>query len=385
MKKFLVLFFTMLFLVGCGTRITKDDLTKNDWTIEAEKDEPPMIIHFTDKKISVRVDTDSIKSSASNEWEEFGEDYAKKIIDQMNFDVNYSLNGNKMTWKKDDDTSEYTIKKEKKNIVLTPTKKGKDKDELILKPYTKKKQNKKNTTKETSSTSSQSKATSSSSEAKQVSLNDFVGGWGIPNSDVLFFINSDKTITNSKAETLPISDIKFDTVSDGSIKMSYKLNSESKEIIKNTDGSVTAGGQVYRYLGNVTMEQFLEQKNAENTHATPESATQGATANEPQNAETQNQPSINDDSSSKRAEVSSYFNQQRTEIIAKKQAQISSWISNGEVDWNEEIINNAMNEFTQYLGTADEFVSYVNHNSIPEIKSLIDERFQHAYNTMIQK
>ncbi|MHC5230080.1 DUF4950 domain-containing protein [Enterococcus sp. LJL99] len=388
MKKVFIILCVIFILVGCSSKITKSDLKKNDWELESKDDEATMIVHFSENKVSFKVDTDSMKSSASNEWEAFGEEYAKDLIAKMEFDAEYKLNGNKLTWTMDGEQSEYTLKKENKNILLTPT--NKDKDLLTLKPYTKKKQAKKaitKKTKETSSSSSESKESSSSSEEKQISINDFVGGWGVSNSGELFFLNPDNTITISNNVTIPIFDIKFASISDGAIKMTYTLNNDLKEIIKNADGTVIVDGQFYQYLGNLTMDQFLAQKESKNVTVPP--ATE---ANSPEEVEpdaskdnTVASEGVDYEFQKKKSAITDYFNQQKAAIIAKKEAQIATWKSNGEVDWSNEKINDLMDDYIYDLGYESEFSSQVSYYPIEKIKAEIDRRFQFAYDHKIQK
>lgn len=62
--------FTFLLLTACGQKITTEDLKANDWLAESSKeDDPNMIISFTDHVMSVTVDTDSMASTAKDEWE----------------------------------------------------------------------------------------------------------------------------------------------------------------------------------------------------------------------------------------------------------------------------------------------------------------------------
>lgn len=382
MKKIIAVLFILFVLSGCGKNISVDDLKANDWLIESS-DDSNMILHFTDKQVSFSIDTASIKSTASNEWEKYGEDLGKEMIDQLSFDVNYTLKNNVITWEKEGDKSKYSIKKDKKNLVFTPDKSNDSKDKLVLKPYLNKKkvsQTKTSTTSSTSTTSTEQ--SSSSSEEVSISLNDFVGGWGVPNSGNLFFINADNTMTNSTAETLPISDITFQSLPDKSVKMAFTLNGSPTEMIKNNDGTVTAGGQVYEFLGNLTMEQFLAQKNTENNSGNLPSNDESEISTEIPQVQT---ATVYNDDKEKQAEISQYFNQQKSTFISKKREQIATWKANGEVNWSDEIVNNAMNEFISYLGEETYYTSQVNSSSIQEVKNSIDKTFQHAYDTMIQK
>ena len=87
-----------------------------------------------------------------------------------------------------------------------------------MKPYTKKSidsSTQKDKTEETSSNyqnvSSETNQSTSSSTTKeplpQVSLADFIGGWGIPQSDNLFFINADGTLTSITQSNVPLQNV----------------------------------------------------------------------------------------------------------------------------------------------------------------------------------
>ena len=50
-------------------KITTEDLKANDWLAESSQEEyPNMIVSFSDHVMSVSVDTDSMSSSAKDEW-----------------------------------------------------------------------------------------------------------------------------------------------------------------------------------------------------------------------------------------------------------------------------------------------------------------------------
>ncbi|HBG9492902.1 TPA: DUF4950 domain-containing protein [Enterococcus faecalis] len=115
-----------------------------------------------------------------------------------------------------------------------------------------------------SSTSTASSVVGSSTieeRTVQASLNDFVGGWGIPQSDNLFFINADGTFSSTTQSNVPLQNLNFSVDSNGNQTMSYVLNNTPGTLVKNADGTLAAGGQVYSYLGNITMEQLIERNN----------------------------------------------------------------------------------------------------------------------------
>ena len=126
-----------------------------------------MIASFSDHVVTFSVDTSSMKSTSSNDWEAMGEEFAKSLVDQMNYKFEYTLEGDVMTWKDDkdqDNDAKYTVSKEDKNIILTPEKSNKsdDKEKLVLKPYKKEKTKESRTA--TSSTSSHEQLSSTTTE-----------------------------------------------------------------------------------------------------------------------------------------------------------------------------------------------------------------------------
>lgn len=130
-------------LTACGKNITVDDLKAHNWVTEATNDEPSMIVKFTDHIVSFKVDVDSMKSTASNEWENIGEELGKSIVDEMEFKYEYTLDKNKLTWIDDEDKNNnavYDLEKDGNNLVLIPNKdeNEKDREKLVLKPYSKK-------------------------------------------------------------------------------------------------------------------------------------------------------------------------------------------------------------------------------------------------------
>ncbi|WP_244897429.1 hypothetical protein [Enterococcus thailandicus] len=158
----LALFVLLFFFTGCEKNITTKDLKANDWLIETTKEgEPNIIASFSDHVVSFSIDTSEMDSKA-NEWEALGEEFAKTLVEQMNYKFEYTLKNNEMVWKDDKDKKNdatYIVSKEKKDLILAPDKNNKsdNKEKLILKPYTKRK-----TIKSTKSTSSSSNKKSSS-------------------------------------------------------------------------------------------------------------------------------------------------------------------------------------------------------------------------------
>lgn len=164
----------IFFLAACGQKITTEDLKANDWLAESSQEEyPNMIVSFSDHVMSVSVDTDSMSSSAKDEWEKLGEEFAKQIIDQLDYKLEYVLEEDTIRIQDsvdDEDFVYYTVSKEDENIIFTPDeKKNKDDsgaEKLVLKPYTKKK--------EVESSSSSTEQTTVSSESAAANLDDII-------------------------------------------------------------------------------------------------------------------------------------------------------------------------------------------------------------------
>ncbi|GAA2897155.1 LysM domain lipoprotein [Enterococcus casseliflavus] len=166
--------FTFLLLTACGQKITTEDFKANDWITESSnKEYPNMIVSFSDHVMSVSVDTDSMSSSAKDEWEKLGEEFAKQIIDHLDYKLEYVLEEDTIRIQDsvdDEDFVYYTVSKEDENIIFTPDEKKNDDDsgaeKLVLKPYTKKK--------EVESSSSSTEQTTVSSESAAANLDDII-------------------------------------------------------------------------------------------------------------------------------------------------------------------------------------------------------------------
>ncbi|MDN6147009.1 MAG: peptidoglycan-binding protein LysM, partial [Tetragenococcus koreensis] len=84
----------LTFLVGCSSKVSEDDLKENNWSIEPdEEDVPNMIASFSDHVMTLKVDVDSMESTATDEWEQMGEDFAKELASEMDFKFEYTLDG----------------------------------------------------------------------------------------------------------------------------------------------------------------------------------------------------------------------------------------------------------------------------------------------------
>ena len=142
--------------------------------------------------------------------------------------------------------------------------------------------------KESSSTAETSSVSTSFVEDEtqtQVSLNDFVGGWGIPQSDNLFFINADGTLTSTTQPNVPLQNLSFSVDANGNQIMSYVLNNTPGTLVKNADGTLAAGGQVYSYLGNITMEQLIERNNQGQQNTAQQEVQESENITQPSNPE----------------------------------------------------------------------------------------------------
>jgi hypothetical protein len=120
-------------------------------------------------------------------------------------------------------------------------------------------------TKVTETSFSESTEITSSSEEViiQPTVEDFVGGWGIPNSGDFFFINSDHTITLPEGTPSPMN-LSFSTTEDGRFVMTNTVDDEEFSSILEPDGTLTASnGTTYIYLGKYDFHGWLEAKNEE--------------------------------------------------------------------------------------------------------------------------
>nr|OTP48116.1 hypothetical protein A5881_003239 [Enterococcus termitis] len=162
------------------------------------------------------------------------------------------------------------------------------------------------------------------------------------------------------------------------------MNTNLGELVKELDGSLSVNSQNYQYLGNLTMDQFLAQKSV--VDSSPHESTPSQTSQEQYSIENQQpQSSGTSETRIKIEEIEGYFKQQKEAIISKKRNQIAQWKANGEIDWTDETIDTSMYNFTTYLGYPYEFTQKVNELTIQDIKNSIDDQFQQAYDTMIQK
>ncbi|MFP9209886.1 DUF4950 domain-containing protein, partial [Enterococcus faecalis] len=85
------------------------------------------------------------------------------------------------------------------------------------------------------------------------------GGWGIPQSGNLFFINEDGTYSNGQVDHSSLIDLKFNILADGRKSMSSNLVT----LIKESDGTLTDGELVFQPLEFSNKEDFLADKQKE--------------------------------------------------------------------------------------------------------------------------
>ena len=270
----LIVFLSLLTLTSCRNKVTTKELMANEWAVNSNVDEVVMIVSFSEDTATFKINTDEHTSTAKNELEKAGEELGKQIANKIEYKVKYHLKNNQIRWENEGKEVAYKIKKEKQNLLFTPTKTNNSDNQtkLVLKPYTKKSidsSTQKDKTEETSSNyqnvSSETNQSTSSSTTKeplpQVSLADFIGGWGIPQSDNLFFINADGTLTSITQSNVPLQNVSFSVDENGNQTMTFLLNNTPRPVTNNNDGTLTVNGQIYTYLGNITLEQLIERNN----------------------------------------------------------------------------------------------------------------------------
>ncbi|AAO81211.1 DUF4950 domain-containing protein [Enterococcus faecalis] len=118
---------------------------------------------------------------------------------------------------------------------------------------------KKNESNSITKTSNVVSSTSVEKTQMEVSLADFIGGWGIPQSGNLFFINEDGTYSNGQVDHSSLIDLKFSILADGRKSMSSNLGT----LIKESDGTLTDGELVFQPLEFSNKEDFLADKQKE--------------------------------------------------------------------------------------------------------------------------
>lgn len=142
----LVILLAMIGLTACGQKINVTDLKATEWVIESkDKGEPTILADFSDHLVTFAVDTSSMKSSSSNELQAMGEEFAKKLVEQFSYKVEYTLKDEKLTLKADGKNQQkdatYSVSREEKNIILTPDKSNdsSNNEKIVLQPHQKEK------------------------------------------------------------------------------------------------------------------------------------------------------------------------------------------------------------------------------------------------------
>ena len=91
MKKLLLgisITFTLLVTVGCGSNnVTTEDLKAHDWIAKTDGEDPDMTMTFSDHVIKIGIDTSSLKSTSTNEWEKIGEDFAANLLELQGYRI----------------------------------------------------------------------------------------------------------------------------------------------------------------------------------------------------------------------------------------------------------------------------------------------------------
>ena len=130
----------LTFLVGCSSKVSEDDLKENNWSIEPdEEDVPNMIASFSDHVMTLKVDVDSMESTATDEWEQMGEDFAKELASEMDFKFEYTLDGDQITLQdteNEDESNDFEVSKEDDDIIFKPTDDSdEDVETITLQPH----------------------------------------------------------------------------------------------------------------------------------------------------------------------------------------------------------------------------------------------------------
>lgn len=147
MKKLFGSLFILGFLMlisGCGNpgtakdlkvndevTVTIRDLQANDWVVEGldDKADDKLVASFSDHVITFNIDT------STGRWKEIEKDLAKSMAEELTFEFEYSLKGNKLIRKIDDsgEEVEYKVAKEDDKILLVPVKESENKITLSYK------------------------------------------------------------------------------------------------------------------------------------------------------------------------------------------------------------------------------------------------------------
>ncbi|KAF1301940.1 DUF4950 domain-containing protein [Candidatus Enterococcus willemsii] len=113
------------------------------------------------------------------------------------------------------------------------------------------------TTTNSTTVSSQQETSESTEVVASPTLEEFVGGWGIPYSEFFFFINSDGTASDTSEVNQPLPETSFHYTDDGrSVMTLHRADGTSNDFVLEKDGTLTTNGESYIYLGNITLEEF---------------------------------------------------------------------------------------------------------------------------------
>lgn len=118
--------------------------------------------------------------------------------------------------------------------------------------------------KETSTSSSESKASSTNvyseklpTNTSEATLSDFVGGWGIPYTNMLFFINNDGTFSDLQDINDPLPNPVLGTTDDVRSTMTiYREDGSIGYFVLEADGTLTTNDSSYYSLLYDTIEDF---------------------------------------------------------------------------------------------------------------------------------
>lgn len=131
----------MVVLVGCSNKVTQKELMNHDWEITVENNKESdgiaLIASFTKTSAILSFDSSNMKTESSDEYNQLGEDFAKAILSNLTYDVDYELKHDIIHLKNTDLDldSDFNIKKDKKHIILSSP----DSDETaVLVPIDKK-------------------------------------------------------------------------------------------------------------------------------------------------------------------------------------------------------------------------------------------------------
>ena len=136
----LIVFLSLLTLTSCRNKVTTKELMANEWAVNSNVDEVVMIVSFSEDTATFKINTDEHTSTAKNDLEKAGEELGKQIANKIEYKVKYHLKNNQIRWENEGKEVAYKIKKEKQNLLFTPTKTNNSDNQtkLVLKPYTKK-------------------------------------------------------------------------------------------------------------------------------------------------------------------------------------------------------------------------------------------------------